>query len=62
MYPLFELLYNRKAVLLIEVKYNAKDLQNLDASFDKDKLESATFLRNQIHHKVENNFKKTQKN
>ena len=45
-YPLFQLLYKRKAVLLINIKHNAK---NLDASINKNRfnvvLESATILR-----------------
>ena len=63
-YSLFELLYNRKAVLPIYIKHNTKYLSNLDEPFDKDMfdkvLESATYLRNQIHHKVEDNIKKAQ--
>ena len=64
MYSLFELLYNRKAVLPIDIKHNIKDISNLDKPFDKGMfdtvLESATSLRNQIFHKVEDNIKKAQ--
>ena len=64
-YSLFEHLFNRKAVLLTDIKYNSKDLSNLDEPFDKDMfvrvLESVCCcLRNQIHHKVEDNIKKAQ--
>ena len=63
-YSPFELLCNRKAASPIEIKHNAKDLSNLDEPFDKDMfdkvVESATSLRNQIHHKVEDNIKKAQ--
>ena len=55
---------NRKAVLSIDIKHNTKDLSNLDEPLDKDMfdtvLESATSLRHQIHHKVEDNIKKVQ--
>ena len=48
----------------IDIKHNAKVLSNLDEPFDKDMfdkvLKSATSLRNQIHHKVEDNIKKAQ--
>ena len=64
-YSSFELLYNRKAVLQIDIKHNAKNLSNLDEPFDKymfdTVLKSTTSLGNQIHHKVEDNIKKTQK-
>ena len=63
-YSPFELLYNRKTVLPIDIKHNTKDLSNLDETFDKDMfdtvLESATSLRNQIHHKVKDNIKNAQ--
>ena len=54
-----------KAVLPIDnTKHNIKDLSNLDELFDKDMfdkvLESATPLRNQIHHIVKDNIKKAQ--
>ena len=59
-----ELLYNREAVVPIDIKHNAKVLSNLDEPFDKDMfdkvLKSATSLRNQIHHKVGDNIKKAQ--
>ena len=32
----FELLYNRKAALPIDIKHNTKNLSNLDKPFDKD--------------------------
>ena len=35
-YSSFELLYNRKAVLLTDIKHNTKDLFNLDEPFYKD--------------------------
>ena len=64
MYSPFELLYKRKAVLPIDIKHNIKDISNLDKPFDKGMfdtvLESATSLRNQIFHKVEDNIKKAQ--
>ena len=66
-YSPFGHLYNRKAVLLTDIKYNSKDLSNLDEPFDKEMfvrvLESASCcLRNQIHHKVEDNIKRHKKN
>ena len=65
-YSPFELLYNRKAVLPIDIKHNTKDLSNLDEPFDKNMfdtvLESATSLRDQIHRKVEDNIKRAQEN
>lgn len=64
-YSPFELLCNRKAVLPIDIKHNTNDLSNLDEPFDKAMfdtvLESATSLRNNIHHNVEANIKKAQK-
>ena len=57
-------LHNRKAVLPIDIRHNKKYLSNLNEPFDKNMfdtvLESATSLRNQIHHKIEDNIKKTQ--
>ena len=65
-YSPLELLYHRKAVLLIDIKDNTKGLSNLGEPFDKDMfdtvLESATSLRNQIHHNVEDNIKKHREN
>ena len=64
-YSSFELLYNRKAVLQIDIKHNTKNLWNLDEPFDKymfdTVLKSTTSLKNQVHHKVEDNIKKAQK-
>ena len=61
-YSPFEILYNTKTVLPIDIKHNKRDLSNLDEPFDKDMfdkvLQSATSLRNHIHHKVEDNVKK----
>ena len=65
-YFLFEVLYNRKAVFPTDIKYNTKDFSNLEEPFDQDMfdtvLESVISLRKQIHHKVEDNIKKVQKN
>ena len=63
-YSLFESLYNRKAVLQIEINHNTIDLSKLVRPFNKDMFHtvpnSVTSLRNQIYHKNEDNIKKVQ--